>query len=81
MLRLFARSAPTVRNSFITRSSYTFARTMATGKANNEDLKGSKLFDVSHVTAIVTGGGSTACQILITMDKRLRCEQVLALAS
>lgn len=31
---------------------------MATGKASNEDLKSSRLFDVSHVTAVVTGGGS-----------------------
>lgn len=31
---------------------------MATGKSLNEDLTGSKLFDVSFVTAVVTGGGS-----------------------
>jgi len=34
-------------------------------KANNEDLKGSKLFDVSHVTAVVTGGG-TGIGLMIT---------------
>jgi len=38
---------------------------MATGKADNEQLKGSKLFDVSHVTAIVTGGG-TGIGLMIT---------------
>lgn len=31
---------------------------MATSKADNEQLKTSKLFDVSHVTAVVTGGNS-----------------------
>ncbi len=39
--------------------------TMATGKADNEQLKGSKLFDVSHVTALVTGGG-TGIGLMIT---------------
>jgi NAD(P)-dependent dehydrogenase (short-subunit alcohol dehydrogenase family) len=38
---------------------------MAPGKANTEDLKGSKLFDVSHVTAVVTGGG-TGIGLMIT---------------
>lgn len=80
MLRLFARSAPSIRNSFVTRSSYTLARTMATGKANNEDLKGSKLFDVSHVTAIVTGGGRITLKNLPMMHNQLKLEQVLALA-
>ncbi|KAF2439527.1 NAD(P)-binding protein [Karstenula rhodostoma CBS 690.94] len=36
-----------------------------TGKADNEQLKGSKLFDVSHVTALVTGGG-TGIGLMIT---------------
>lgn len=35
------------------------------GKADNEQLKGSKLFDVSHVTAVVTGGG-TGIGLMIT---------------
>jgi short-subunit dehydrogenase involved in D-alanine esterification of teichoic acids len=35
------------------------------GKANTDDLKGSKLFDVSHVTAVVTGGG-TGIGLMIT---------------
>jgi NAD(P)-dependent dehydrogenase (short-subunit alcohol dehydrogenase family) len=38
---------------------------MAPGKANTEQLKGSKLFDVSHLTAIVTGGG-TGIGLMIT---------------
>jgi NADP-dependent 3-hydroxy acid dehydrogenase YdfG len=38
---------------------------MATGKADNEQLKSSKLFDVSHVTAVVTGGG-TGIGLMIT---------------
>lgn len=33
-------------------------RTMATGKKTNEELKASKLFDVSGFTAVVTGGGT-----------------------
>ena len=37
---------------------------MASG-ASNSDLKSSKLFDVSHVTAIVTGGG-TGIGLMIT---------------
>ncbi|KAF2011034.1 NAD(P)-binding protein [Aaosphaeria arxii CBS 175.79] len=35
------------------------------GKADNEQLKSSKLFDVSHVTAVVTGGG-TGIGLMIT---------------
>ena len=31
---------------------------MATGKASNDQLTRSKLFDVSHITAVVTGGGT-----------------------
>ncbi|KAK4998517.1 hypothetical protein LTR66_002263 [Elasticomyces elasticus] len=38
---------------------------MSTGKASNQDLKASKLFDVSHITAIVTGGG-TGIGLMIT---------------
>ncbi|KAF2832683.1 NAD(P)-binding protein [Ophiobolus disseminans] len=38
---------------------------MGEGKASNEQLKGSKLFDVSHVTALVTGGG-TGIGLMIT---------------
>lgn len=38
---------------------------MGNGQANNEELKGSKLFDVSHVTALVTGGG-TGIGLMIT---------------
>lgn len=38
---------------------------MATGKKDNSELTGSKLFDVSHVTALVTGGG-TGIGLMIT---------------
>ncbi|KAJ4384945.1 hypothetical protein N0V86_000549 [Didymella sp. IMI 355093] len=38
---------------------------MAPGKANTDELKNAKLFDVSHVTAIVTGGG-TGIGLMIT---------------
>jgi threonine dehydrogenase-like Zn-dependent dehydrogenase len=69
MLRLFTRNLPSVRSTItqhIPRSTPpVFIRNMGSGKANNEDLKGSKLFDVSHVTAIVTGGG-TGIGLMIT---------------
>ena len=39
---------------------------MATGKASNDELARSKLFDVSHITAIVTGGGTGAICSSIT---------------
>lgn len=38
---------------------------MATQARSNEDLKLSKLFDVSHLTAVVTGGG-TGIGLMIT---------------
>jgi NAD(P)-dependent dehydrogenase (short-subunit alcohol dehydrogenase family) len=38
---------------------------MGNGKASTDELKGSKLFDVSHVTALVTGGG-TGIGLMIT---------------
>ncbi|KAK8139465.1 hypothetical protein PG984_002845 [Apiospora sp. TS-2023a] len=38
---------------------------MATGQANNTDLRASALFDVSHVTAVVTGG-ATGIGLMIT---------------
>ena len=31
---------------------------MSVQARSNEDLKASKLFDVSHITAVVTGGGT-----------------------
>jgi NADPH:quinone reductase-like Zn-dependent oxidoreductase len=69
MLRLFSRNLPSVRNTLITyvpkTSSYTIIRNMSSGKADNEQLKGSKLFDVSHVTALITGGG-TGIGLMIT---------------
>lgn len=65
MLRLFSRTTSIVRNHFVARSFYTITRNMGSGKAENEQLKGSKLFDVSHVTAVVTGGG-TGIGLMIT---------------
>ncbi|GAB7364934.1 hypothetical protein MBLNU230_g5722t1 [Neophaeotheca triangularis] len=38
---------------------------MATGKADNEQMKASSLFDVSHITALVTGG-ATGVGLMIT---------------
>ncbi|EMD69937.1 hypothetical protein GGP41_000097 [Bipolaris sorokiniana] len=72
MLRLFSKTLPTATRlitplsrtkQFIPKTSYQIVRNM--GKASNEDLKGSKLFDVSHVTALVTGGG-TGIGLMIT---------------
>ncbi|OJD29285.1 short chain dehydrogenase reductase [Diplodia corticola] len=62
MLRLFARSAPAVRNAFSARASYTIVnqRNMAAASFDR-----SKLFDVSHVTAVVTGG-ATGIGLMIT---------------
>jgi len=39
--------------------------TGASHPASNDDLKTSKLFDVSHITALVTGGG-TGIGLMIT---------------
>jgi enoyl-[acyl-carrier-protein] reductase (NADH) len=69
MLRLFSRNILSVRNIFIAQvpkaSSHVFIRNMGSGKADNEQLKGSALFDVSHVTALITGGG-TGIGLMIT---------------
>jgi NADPH:quinone reductase-like Zn-dependent oxidoreductase len=71
MLRLFSRTlsatTSTLRSQsqLIPRTSYQIVRNMGNGKASNEELKGSKLFDVSHVTALVTGGG-TGIGLMIT---------------
>ncbi len=59
MLKHLTRIPPPTRKAFFastTRASIT--RTMATVARSNEDLKNTKLFDVSHITAVVTGGGS-----------------------
>lgn len=67
MLRIFARNLPSTRNTLfsqIPKASYFQIKNMS-GKADNEQLKGSKLFDVSHVTALVTGGG-TGIGLMIT---------------
>lgn len=68
MLRLFSRSAPSVRAAFSARTSYAIANyrnmaAMSNAAAANFDR--SKLFDVSHVTAVVTGG-ATGIGLMIT---------------
>lgn len=65
MLRLCFRSAPTIRHSFLPRTAFSVVRTMSSGSKNNDDFKSSKLFDVSHITAVVTGGG-TGIGLMIT---------------
>jgi NADPH:quinone reductase-like Zn-dependent oxidoreductase len=69
MLRLFTRTTPLISSKFSTyfvpRTTYQIIRNMGNGKASNDQLKGSKLFDVSHVTALVTGGG-TGIGLMIT---------------
>lgn len=69
MLRLFSRTLPrtstVLRAQFQPRNTYNFASNMAPGKSSTDELKNSKLFDVSHVTAIVTGGG-TGIGLMIT---------------
>jgi hypothetical protein len=71
MLQLFSRSLPnataTLRSQarYIPKTSFQIVRNMGNGKAGNDELKGSKLFDVSHVTALVTGGG-TGIGLMIT---------------
>jgi NADPH:quinone reductase-like Zn-dependent oxidoreductase len=71
MLRLFSRSIPVATSVFkqqsksIPRASYQIVRNMGNGKASNEQLTSSKLFDVSHITALVTGGG-TGIGLMIT---------------
>lgn len=39
--------------------------TISAGKADNKDLQANSLFDVSHITAVVTGGG-TGIGLMIT---------------
>ena len=60
MLKLFSRVSPTARLSSIKATSafqplnqYRMVNTI-----NNEEFKGSNLFDCSHITAIVTGGAT-----------------------
>lgn len=69
MLRLFTRNSPTIsslKKQFQSpRATYQIIREMGNGKASNDQLKSSKLFDVSHITALVTGGG-TGIGLMIT---------------
>ena len=62
MLRALTRTPLKFSNPFrqapvVTYTSFPI-RTMATGKKDNEELKASKLFDVSGFSAVVTGGGT-----------------------
>jgi threonine dehydrogenase-like Zn-dependent dehydrogenase len=45
--------------------SFLSPRTMSVHAHSDEDLRASKLFDVSHITAVVTGGG-TGIGLMIT---------------
>ena len=68
MLRLFrARALSPLARSFLPPSSpHAFAfRSMSTSHFSNEDLKNTKLFDVSNLKAVVTGGG-TGIGLMIT---------------
>ncbi|EKG09211.1 Short-chain dehydrogenase/reductase SDR [Macrophomina phaseolina MS6] len=67
MLRLFSRSAPSVKAAVCARPTYTILnqRNMATNHAETAQFDRSKLFDVSHVTAVVTGG-ATGIGLMIT---------------
>jgi len=65
LTRTFPRSSNVLRSQFQPRNTYNFASNMAPGKSNTDELKNTKLFDVSHVTAIVTGGG-TGIGLMIT---------------
>ena len=65
MLRLLTSTSRAIPTAFFKHSSLPVVRTMATGAKSNEDLKASKLFDVSNFTAVVTGGG-TGIGLMIT---------------
>lgn len=45
---------------------------MTTTKADNTFLESSKIFDVSHVTAVVTGGGSGIGLMMTQVHKKAR---------
>jgi NAD(P)-dependent dehydrogenase (short-subunit alcohol dehydrogenase family) len=61
MLRLFTRNLSTTRKTLFSH----IPKVSPSFQISNEQLKGSKLFDVSHVTALVTGGG-TGIGLMIT---------------
>lgn len=66
MLNLLTRASKPIQTAFIKQSSLPLIRrAMATGAKSNDDLKASKLFDVSNFTAVVTGGG-TGIGLMIT---------------
>jgi threonine dehydrogenase-like Zn-dependent dehydrogenase len=51
--------------TLLSSSSAFLVRTMSIQARSNEDIKASKLFEVSHITAVVTGGG-TGIGLMIT---------------
>lgn len=69
MLHLFTRSltasASIIKFQSHSRLTYITLRAMASNQAANDQLQSSKLFDVSHCTAVVTGGG-TGIGLMIT---------------
>ncbi|KAK6077387.1 short chain dehydrogenase [Seiridium cupressi] len=67
MLRILCGKPSSIRSAFRPIQSFKIVSqaTMATGKAENMDLQANSLFDVSHLTAVVTGGG-TGIGLMIT---------------
>ncbi|KAI1844436.1 hypothetical protein JX265_010070 [Neoarthrinium moseri] len=67
MLRILSGKSQTLRSAFRPLQIFKTVpqATMATGKADNKDMKIDSLFDVSHITAVVTGGG-TGIGLMIT---------------
>lgn len=57
-------ASTSLRNNFVKSTLPSLTR-MASSAAQNEDLKSSKLFDVSNYSAVVTGGG-TGIGLMIT---------------
>lgn len=65
MFRLFSSRSSLVAKSSCQTPKPKSIRTMASLSKPNEELKASKLFDVSHINAVVTGGG-TGIGLMIT---------------
>lgn len=65
MLRLFSSRTSLLRKPLTRIPQGIPIRTMAAKANTNEELKVSKLFDVSHINAVVTGGG-TGIGLMIT---------------
>ena len=65
MLRLLTKTSTPIRRAFVNHSALTTTKAMASLTKSNEELKLSKLFDVSNFTCVVTGGG-TGIGLMIT---------------